>query len=76
MNIQISGHTDNVGKVSDNLTLSIKRAKSVTGYLSSKGINPKRISFKGYGSSRPIAVNNTEQGKATNRRTELSIISK
>ncbi len=76
MNIQISGHTDNVGKDSDNLTLSIKRAKTVTGYLTSKGINPKRISFKGYGASRPIAGNNTEQGKARNRRTELSIISK
>ena len=76
INIQISGHTDNVGKDADNLSLSLNRAKTVTGYLTGKGINPKRITFKGYGSAKPISPNDTEQGKSQNRRTELSIISK
>ena len=73
IHIQISGFTDNVGKESDNLLLSLNRARSVTGYLTGKGIHPKRISFKGFGASKPIADNNTDQGKALNRRTELSI---
>ena len=71
--IQISGHTDNVGKDADNTTLSLNRAKAVTGYLLSKGIDPKRTGYKGFGASKPIAPNDTEQGKAQNRRTELSI---
>ncbi len=73
INIQINGYTDNVGKEADNLLLSLNRAKSVTGYLTGKGINPKRIINKGYGSSKPIADNNSDQGKALNRRTELII---
>lgn len=76
INIQISGHTDNVGKDADNIALSLNRAKAVTGYLSGKGINPKRIVFKGYGSSNPIATNDTEEGRSQNRRTELSITGK
>ena len=71
--IQISGHTDNVGKEADNLALSLNRAKAVTGYLTSKGIDPKHITYKGFGASKPLAGNDTEQGKALNRRTELSI---
>ncbi len=71
--IQISGHTDNVGKDADNLTLSLNRAKSVSAYLTSRGIDPKRISSKGFGAGKPVASNDTEQGKALNRRTELSI---
>lgn len=74
--IQISGYTDNVGKPADNLTLSNNRAKAVVGYLTGKGINAKRLSFKGYGETNAVADNNTEDGKAKNRRTELKIISK
>lgn len=73
LQILISGHTDNVGKESDNLALSVSRAKSVAAYLSVKVINPKRITFKGFGASNPISNNETEQGKAMNRRTELSV---
>ena len=73
--IQIDGHTDNVGQEKDNQLLSTNRAKSVVGYLLSKGINPPRLTYKGFGSMRTVADNSTEQGKALNRRTELSIIS-
>ncbi|MBS1734105.1 MAG: OmpA family protein [Bacteroidetes bacterium] len=73
--IQISGHTDNVGKETDNLALSLNRAKSVTAYLLSKGIDAKRIISKGFGATKPVASNDTETGRSLNRRTELSITS-
>ncbi len=72
--VQINGHTDNVGKPADNLALSTSRAKSVVEYLTSKGVDPKRLSFKGLGASKPIADNKTEEGRAQNRRTEFVII--
>jgi outer membrane protein OmpA-like peptidoglycan-associated protein/tetratricopeptide (TPR) repeat protein len=75
LKIQIDGHTDNVGQEKDNQLLSTNRARSVVGYLLSKGINTQRLTYKGFGSTNPVAVNTTEQGKALNRRTELSIIS-
>ncbi len=74
LKIEISGHTDNVGVAKTNLTLSNKRAQSVTKYLVSKGIVANRLTAKGYGSTKAIAYNKTEQGKAKNRRTELKII--
>jgi outer membrane protein OmpA-like peptidoglycan-associated protein len=73
--IEISGHTDNAGKPSDNQKLSGNRAKSVVAYLISKGIDPKRLSFKGLGDTKPIADNKTEEGRAKNRRTELKVVS-
>lgn len=73
--IQISGHTDNVGKDADNITLSLNRAKAVTTYLVSKGINIKRLSSKGFGAAKPIAKNDSEDGKMMNRRTELHVVS-
>lgn len=76
VHIQISGHTDNTGKPADNLALSNNRAKTVVSYLINKGIAPPRLSFKGYGASLPVADNTTEAGKATNRRTELKVISR
>ncbi len=75
LKIQIDGHTDNVGQEKDNLLLSNNRAKSVVGYLLSKGINQLRLSYKGFGASKPVADNETEKGKALNRRTELFVIS-
>ncbi|MBS1496533.1 MAG: OmpA family protein [Bacteroidetes bacterium] len=75
LSIQISGFTDNVGKPSDNMLLSIQRAKAVTNYFQSKGIDSKRLSAKGFGEQKPIADNQTETGRAMNRRTELSILS-
>jgi len=74
VSVQISGHTDNVGKPADNLLLSEKRAKSVVGYLTSRGIDPRRLSFKGYGDTQPMSSNTTESGRAQNRRTELKIL--
>lgn len=73
--IQISGHTDNVGKAADNLALSNNRAQAVVKYLESKGIEPTRLTFKGYGATQPVADNATEAGRAQNRRTELQVIS-
>ncbi|MEO6539960.1 MAG: OmpA family protein [Ferruginibacter sp.] len=75
LKIQIDGHTDNVGQEKDNLVLSTNRAKAVVGYLLSKAIVPQRLTYKGFGSTKPVAGNITDSGKALNRRTELSIIS-
>lgn len=73
LRIEIGGHTDSTGTVAHNLELSSKRAKSVYEYLISKGIDKKRLSYQGYGSTRPIADNKTLQGRATNRRTEFTV---
>lgn len=74
--ILISGYTDNVGKPADNLALSNERAKSVVNYLLTKGIDKARLTFRGFGESRPVASNESEEGRAQNRRTEMRIISK
>lgn len=74
--IEISGHTDNVGKEDYNLTLSKNRAISVKQWLENNGINSERIVAKGYGKTQPIADNNTEEGRNLNRRTEFKILSK
>ncbi len=74
--IQINGHTDNSGKAADNITLSGNRARSVTTYLVSNGINAARLSFKGFGDTQPVASNATAEGRAQNRRTELKVISR
>jgi len=75
LKIQISGHTDNIGKAADNMTLSNNRAQAVVKYLVSKGIEPARLSFKGFGATKPVADNATEEGRARNRRTELQVVS-
>ena len=75
LKVQISGHTDNVGKPEDNLKLSLGRAVAVVNYLLSKGVKNNRLTFKGFGETKPIADNKTEQGRAQNRRTELNVIS-
>lgn len=75
LKIEISGHTDNVGKPSDNLTLSNNRAKAVVTYLLGKNIEPARLVAKGYGETKPVTDNKTEEGRAQNRRTELRVIS-
>ncbi len=71
LNIQINGHTDNVGSVGDNQSLSTKRAKAVQDYLIKKGIESSRLRYKGFGESQPIASNDTDGGRRTNRRTEF-----
>lgn len=72
--VQIGGHTDNSGSDAHNMELSLNRAKAVADYLASKGIDVKRLTWKGYGASKPIADNTTEEGSALNRRTEFTII--
>lgn len=72
--IEVSGHTDNVGKAEDNLKLSTNRAKAVVDYLIEKGIAAQRLQYKGFGATKPLADNATETGKSLNRRTEFTII--
>jgi len=72
--IEISGHTDTIGKAETNLLLSENRAKSVVDYLVSKKIDARRLSYKGFGLTKPIADNATESGRALNRRTEMKIV--
>jgi outer membrane protein OmpA-like peptidoglycan-associated protein/Tol biopolymer transport system component len=74
LKIEISGHTDNVGNAAANKVLSENRAKSVMNYLIDKGINQKRLTAAGYGAEKPIADNNTPEGRAQNRRTEFKVI--
>lgn len=72
--IEVGGHTNNIGI--KNQEISEARAKSVVDYLISKGISPSRLSYKGYGDTQPIASNDTEEGRAINRRVEFTIKSK
>lgn len=74
LKIEISGHTDIIGSEEHNLDLSGNRAKAVFDYLVSQGISPERMTFAGYGFSRPIDSNDTDEGRANNRRTEFRII--
>jgi outer membrane protein OmpA-like peptidoglycan-associated protein/Tol biopolymer transport system component len=72
--VEIAGHTDGVGSDSENLELSERRAAAVAGYLREKGIEADRISVVGYGESRPVASNDTEAGRAQNRRTTFRLL--
>jgi OmpA-OmpF porin, OOP family len=72
--IEIGGHTDNVGSAANNLKLSMERAVTVMQYLISKGISPTRLEAKGYGMTVPVENNKTEEGRAQNRRTEVTIL--
>jgi len=72
--IRVEGHTDNVGKSSDNLSLSRRRAASVRSYLITRGIDAERLLAEGYGDSNPIATNSDEVGRAKNRRVAFTIL--
>jgi outer membrane protein OmpA-like peptidoglycan-associated protein len=72
--VEISGHTDNTGNSQYNQQLSEKRAKSVYSYLIEKGIQPQRLFSKGFGSTKPITANDTEEGRQQNRRIEFTIL--
>ena len=76
INIEVSGHTDNVGSDEYNITLSNARANAVKDYLVSKGISTNRIISKGYGKSKPVATNDTDEGRQLNRRVEFTILKK
>jgi outer membrane protein OmpA-like peptidoglycan-associated protein len=71
LKIGVEGHTDNVGSPASNKTLSEARAKSVVSAIVGQGISADRLSPAGYGQEKPIADNNTEEGRAKNRRVEL-----
>lgn len=75
MRIEIGGHTDSQGGAAFNLKLSQGRANSVRAYLASKGIQADRVEAKGYGLTVPIDTNDTPEGRANNRRTEVHILS-
>jgi outer membrane protein OmpA-like peptidoglycan-associated protein len=74
MQIELSGHTDNVGSDEANMKLSADRAKTVTDYLVSLGITAERIQSKGYGETKPVGTNDTEEGRQLNRRVEFTIL--
>jgi outer membrane protein OmpA-like peptidoglycan-associated protein len=71
LKIGVEGHTDNVGSPASNKTLSEARAKSVVSALVAQGISADRLTPAGYGQDNPVADNNTEEGRAKNRRVEL-----
>ena len=71
--VDVSGHTDAIGTVQVNQRLSEQRARSVADYLSFQGVNRARVATRGFGKSNPIASNDTDQGRAQNRRVEIKI---
>lgn len=72
--IEVKGHTDNVGADDFNMNLSKERAKAVVEYLVKKGMNRKKLSSSYYGKTRPLTSNDTEEGRAMNRRVEFTIL--
>ena len=77
LKIEFGGHTDNTGDKTLNKTLSANRAKAVFDYVTTKGgIVATRITYKGYGDTKPKAPNDSPENKAKNRRTELKVLGK
>jgi outer membrane protein OmpA-like peptidoglycan-associated protein len=73
LEIEIRGHTDNVGNDQNNMALSADRAFEVLNFLATLGVEGSRMSAKGFGETKPLADNATEEGRAKNRRTEFVI---
>ncbi|CAM3369091.1 OmpA family protein [Halomonas lysinitropha] len=71
--VNIGGHTDSTGDASYNQRLSERRAQAVGSYLSQSGVSGNRLNMRGYGETQPVASNNTEQGRAQNRRVEITL---
>ena len=74
LKVELAGHTDNIGKPADNQRLSEQRAKAVFDFLVGKGVASERLSYKGYGDTKPVADNSTEEGRAQNRRTTFTVV--
>lgn len=72
--IEVKGHTDNVGSEEFNMNLSRERAEAVVKYLTKKGVNRNKLTYSYYGMSRPLSSNDTEEGRAMNRRVEFTIL--
>lgn len=75
VNIEIQGHTDNEGNAEANQALSVQRSKAVYDYLITNKVNPQRLTFKGFGATKPISSNDTAAGRQQNRRTSFIITS-
>ncbi len=73
-NVMIEGHTDSQGEDVDNLTLSQERADAVKRYLSSQGVADARMTAKGYGETKPIADNESAEGRGLNRRVDFKLV--
>lgn len=71
--LTIEGHTDTTGEPAANQPLSEERARAVKKYLESKGVDPQRLESRGFGSSQPVDTNDTEEGRAKNRRVEFKV---
>ena len=76
LRIELGGHTDNVGDKKMNITLSQNRAKSVFDYLITNGIDVKRLTYKGYGDTKPKVANDSDEHRSINRRTEFKVTGK
>ena len=72
--VRLAGHTDNVGQAEANKTLSQARAESVRRQLIAYGCTPENITAAGYGDTKPVATNETEEGRQLNRRVEITLI--
>ena len=72
--IEIGGHTDDQGSDAYNSTLSNQRAESVVNYLIGKGIEKSRLTYKGYGETKPVVKNDSDENRAFNRRVEFTIM--
>lgn len=73
-NLSIEGHTDNVGAADFNQRLSERRASAVMQALVAKGVSKQRITMKGFGATKPVASNDTPDGRQSNRRTEIIVL--
>lgn len=72
--LEVAGHTDNTGAAAANMQLSQQRADAVRSYLIQQGVSPDSLVARGYGDSKPIAANDTDEGKFHNRRIEFNIM--
>ena len=72
--LDLGGHTDSVGPAGYNVVLSERRARAVREHLLGRGIDPARLDVDGWGETRPISTNDTEQGRAENRRAEITLV--
>jgi OmpA-OmpF porin, OOP family len=72
--IHLEGHTDNVGDDAANMDLSKRRSISVKNYLATRGVAATRITTDGFGETKPVTTNDTDDGRHRNRRVEMNII--
>ena len=74
LRIRLDGHTDDTGQAEYNITLARRRAEAVRDYIVAQGVAPERLRVRSFGADRPIAANDTQDGRSANRRVELSIL--